>query len=271
MGRIYFAVIAITLLIFNNVAYATGFKIDLRENNPTLQKQLDKFDVAFDLDKNTVQWTMKVAKKYRRTVIDFKEQTREFNITSINNEGITMEESYRNFLNFQHRLNPDDDWLIGSKFYNKRYKKLVEESGGLDKPSLRIKLNLDTMDFEETLNPLTKKAKTYKESFAYDPEAIRKQENTAKFIQAAVFVATIYLIINHLDEINKIQETQTTQSTNTLTSNIPNNSPYKPVTTMDSWKWGQSGYWTGPITGHKAKEFVVMRKALLRRYSVIGF
>ena len=56
-----------------------------------------------------------------------------------------------------------------------------------------------------------------------------------------------------------------------LTGNIPNNNPYRPITSLDSFRWRQPGYFTGPITGFKRKEFNAMRTALLRRYIIYGF
>ena len=49
MGKLQLILIKSLLIIFftTNV-FAEGFKIDLRENNPTFQDQFDKFELNFD-------------------------------------------------------------------------------------------------------------------------------------------------------------------------------------------------------------------------------
>ena len=42
---------------------------------------------------------------------------------------------------------------------------MVEESGDLDSPFHRVEFNLNTLEYTETTNPLTKNAKVEKSSF----------------------------------------------------------------------------------------------------------
>ena len=107
---------------FINPVNAKGYIVDLRENNPTYQERFDKFQLVFDLDKNTVAQLVIVSKKYRKNISLFQEIKREHNIVAIEDDGITLEESYRNFLDYAHRTYLDDDFLVGSKWYYKKYK-----------------------------------------------------------------------------------------------------------------------------------------------------
>jgi len=237
----------ISLLVSN--VFAEGFIIDLRENNPTFQKTFDKFELSFDFKKNTSTRTVKVAEKYRKNINDFSEMNMVYNIAKVDDNGITLEMSYRELLQWAHRFYLDDDYLVGSKYYNKKYKKIVDQSGGLDSPAKRVEFNVNNLSFTETDNPLSKKPKSYSESFVYDPEAIRKKGDTDKFIKAAVFIVTVALIINHLDEINKIKE----KSINTTSTTSSTGSAYNPVQGGYNPKWAQPGY-TYSYGGSNAKQ-----------------
>ena len=250
MGKLQLILIKSLLIIFftTNV-FAEGFKIDLRENNPTFQDQFDKFELNFDFKNNTSTRVVKIAKKYRRNISDFSEISMTFNIAKINDNGITLEMSYRKLLQWLHKTHLDDDFLVGSKWYNKKYKKLVNQSGGLDAPAKRVEFNVNDLSFTETDNPLSKKPKSYSESFVYDAEAIRKKGDADKFVKAAVFIVTVALIINHLDEINKIKE----KSINTTSTTSSTGSAYNPVQGGYNPKWAQPGY-TYSYGGSNAKQ-----------------
>lgn len=234
MGRLQSKIILLLVLIlFTTNALAKGFVIDLRENNPTLQDQFEKFELAFDFEEKIVTESIKVAKKYRRNISHFSEIAKVYNISKIDDQGITFEMSYRQMLDWSHKTHLDDDWIVGSKYYNKKFKKLVESSGGLDSPYTRIEFNINDLTYTETQNPLTKKSKIFRSSLAYDPEAVRKKKNTDQFVRAALFVVTVALVINHLDEINKIKEVNTsTSKTQSLTTG---NTGYNP-------RWAKPGY-----------------------------
>ncbi len=256
MGKLQLILIKSLLIIFFTTnLFAEGFKIDLRENNPTFQDQFDKFELNFDFKNNTSTRVVKIAKKYRRNISDFSEISMTFNIAKIDDEGITLEMSYREFLLWLHKTHLDDDYLIGSKYYNKKFKKFVDQSGGLDAPAKRVEFNVNNLSFTETNNPLSKKPKSYSESFAYDPEAIRKKGDADKFIKAAVFIVTVALIINHLDEINKIKE----KSINTTSTTSSSSSAYNQVQGGYNPKWAQPGY-TYSYGGSNAKQLAAYLK-----------
>jgi len=224
-------ILFISILFANNVL-AKGFTIDLRENNPTLQDQFEKFELTFNFEKKIVIESVKVANKYRRNVSHFSEIAKVYNISKIDDNGLTFEMSYRQMLDWAHKTHLDDDWLVGSKYYNKKFKSLVEESGGLDAPYTRIEFNINDLTYSETQNPLTKKPKIFRSSFAYDPEAVRKKQNTEKFVKAALFVVTVALVINHIDEINKIKEVNSSTS---KTQSLTSSNGYSP-------RWAKPGY-----------------------------
>ena len=250
MGKLQLILIKVLLiLLFHTNIFAEGFKIDLRENNPTFQKQFDKFELEFNFSNNIATTVIVVNEKYRKVSNHFSELKTNFNITKVDDNGIILERSYREYLKWMHETRLDDDFLIGSKYYNKKFKKIVNQSGGLDAPSVKIEFNINTLTFTETLNPLSKKPKSYSDSLAYDPEAIRKKGDTDKFIKAAVFIVTVALIINHLDEINKIKE----KSINTLSTTGSTGSAYNPVQGGYNPKWAQPGY-TYSYGGSNAKQ-----------------
>ena len=250
MGKLQLILIKVLLiLLFHTNIFAEGFKIDLRENNPTFQKQFDKFELEFNFSNNTATRTIAINKKYRKVSNDFSEMNMVYNIAKVDDNGITLEMSYREFFEWVHRFYLDDYYLVGSKWYNKKYKKLVNQSGGLDAPAKRVEFNVNDLSFTETENPLSKKPKSYSESFVYDPEAIRKKGDADKFVKAAVFIVTVALIINHLDEINKIKE----KSINTTSTTGSTGSAYNPVQGGYNPKWAQPGY-TYSYGGSNAKQ-----------------
>ena len=169
MGKLQLILIKVLLiLLFHTNIFAEGFKIDLRENNPTFQKQFDKFELEFNFSNNTATRTIAINKKYRKVSNDFSEMNMVYNIAKVDDNGITLEMSYREFFEWVHRFYLDDYYLVGSKWYNKKYKKLVNQSGGLDAPAKRVEFNVNDLSFTETENPLSKKPKSYSESFVYD-------------------------------------------------------------------------------------------------------
>ena len=115
MGKLQLILIKSLLIIFftTNI-FAEGFKIDLRENNPEMQDQFDKFELHFDFKNNTSTRVVKIAKKYRRNISDFSEISMTFNIAKIDDNGITLEMSYRELLQWLHKTHLDDDFLVGS-------------------------------------------------------------------------------------------------------------------------------------------------------------
>src|SRR5210317_1734848 len=102
-------ILFISILFANNVL-AKGFTIDLRENNPTLQDQFEKFELTFNFEKKIVIESVKVANKYRRNVSHFSEIAKVYNISKIDDNGLTFEMSYRQMLDWAHKTHLDDDW-----------------------------------------------------------------------------------------------------------------------------------------------------------------
>jgi len=233
MGKLQLIIInSLLIIFFSTKVFAEGFKIDLRENNPLFQKQFDKFELNFDFKNNIATRVVKISEQYRHNINDFSEMKIVYNITNVDDNNIIFEISYKNYLKWAHKFYLDDDYLVGSKFYNKKYKKLVTQSGGLDSPMKRVIFNIDDLLVTEINNPLSKKPKSYTESIAYDPEAIEKKKDAEQFIKAAIFVVTVALIINHLDEINNIKEVNTATD---KTKSFASNNQFNP-------KWAKPGY-----------------------------
>ena len=65
--RIFFTI------FFSKNVFASGYTIDLRENNPIYQEQFDKFELVFNFEKRTVNQIVKLSKKYRDNISLFQE------------------------------------------------------------------------------------------------------------------------------------------------------------------------------------------------------
>ena len=219
MVKLFVTIITLFFTIFfSKNVFASGYTIDLRENNPIYQEQFDKFELVFNFEKRTVNQIVKLSKKYRDNISLFQEINRQHNIIAMNDKEIIFEESYREHLDFMHKTYLDDDYLVGSKYYKKKYKKMVEESGDLDSPFHRVKFNLNTLEYTETTNPLTKNAKVEKSSFLYNETGHKNKIQMEEFVKAAVFVATVYLLINNHREIKKIEKAAKQKSSSISTS-----------------------------------------------------
>ena len=119
MGKLFIKIILI--LFIPSIVSAKGFIVDLASSSPQMQKQFTTFELKFDFSTDTLYQTIKLKKQ--RFIHEYSNLKRKWNIKSVNDEKIVFDQSYKDYLEYMHNSLLNDDFLVGSKFYKKNYKK----------------------------------------------------------------------------------------------------------------------------------------------------
>lgn len=201
MGKIYIAIV-LFFFLFSKLLHADIFKIDLVGSSSSMNKNYEKFELLFDFKENIVKQIVKP--KNPKYVHEFSDVARIWKISEIKNNSITFEQSFKENYEFMHKTYMDDVYLYGSKDF--KFKKKVMNGGGIDAPAVQVKFDTENLNIIETFSPFSKSPKVKKYSFKENKKSFLTQENVDTAIKIALFAATVYLIINNLDEINDIKQ-----------------------------------------------------------------
>lgn len=200
--------ITIALIFFYNFAEAEI--VDVCKDNFSCKKTYEKNILNFDFEQGTVKHTYKFSPELQSRFQSFYEIERDFKIVSVDDEGIIFEQTLENHLALQHSLYLDDKYLVGSNYYNSKFKKKADESGGVDKGWYRVKIIPEKKIIKEIYWPLTSKPKESTINLSFSEKQYKQQQ----FVNAVVFVATIYLYARAVKKFNnkKNQIKSNTQS-----------------------------------------------------------
>ena len=214
----------------NSTKTLTGFKIDLVNDNDELKKKFQKYEIIFDFKKFEVHQFISFQAEKSDQLKDIK---RSFEIISIDNNNILMQETIGDFLLFCQNTKLENLRESEVKLFNsnsiieecnttklgfskfnvaERYKQCKNcwsHGSTIDDPYVYMNLNLKNRKINKQYWPLLAPAfkEEYLNLFSNSNIELNKpldKTNFEKTIEFLFWVATVYLIFDQIDSIKDI-------------------------------------------------------------------